>query len=68
MRREHNDWDDPLSWQWGLVNAACTVQEERKRRTGTIQALWLACETQEAIAEQWGCDRAPMARTVEDFV
>jgi len=51
MRREHNDWDDPLSWQRGLVNAARTVKEERERRTGKIQALWLACETQEAIAE-----------------
>lgn len=47
---------------------ARTVKEERDRRNEKIQALWMACHTQEAIAEVCGCDRTTVTKEVDDYV
>jgi hypothetical protein len=45
-----------------------TVKEERDRRNEKIQELWLACHTQEEIAESCECGQATVNEQIEKFI
>ena len=47
---------------------ARTVKEERESRNKKIKALWLACETQTAIAEACDCTHPTVSNEVDHFV
>jgi DNA-directed RNA polymerase specialized sigma subunit len=44
-----------------------TVKEEKDRRDAKIFEMWLACHTQEEIAEALGCSVQPVKEVVSDF-
>jgi hypothetical protein len=44
-----------------------TVKEQKERRNARIFDLWLACRTQEEIAEAVGCDQKTATNQIEDL-
>jgi transposase len=46
---------------------ARTVKENKEKRDRTIKDMWLACYTQEEIAETVGCDQATVTRLCSQY-
>ena len=53
---------DPANW------LSRTLKEEKERKRDKAFALWLACHTQEEIAEAVDMDRSAISKMEEQFV